>query len=143
MTQQGVICDYCDRPAKLVTGDAIYRGRSEFAHLKFWVCSPCKAHVGCHAAGAYMWVDGKKIVSDGTLPLGRLANAELRAAKRRAHEAFDPLWRSRRMTRRGAYEWLARQIGCSVDNCHIGMMDVDACNAVVAAVRLVHQGARA
>ena len=121
-----VICHYCDKPAALVTGSAIYPHRPDLFALKFWRCDPCDAHVGCHAAG--------KGQGDGTQPLGRLANAELRRAKSRAHAAFDPLWKSRQMNRRDAYYWLSRQLGISFANCHIGMFDVEQCKAVVRAV---------
>lgn len=135
MNTDVVMCDYCNRPARLVTGAAIYPGRDDLAALKLWRCAPCDAHVGCHAAGAWVWIAGRKIVSDGTLPLGRLANAELRRAKSRAHAAFDPLWKSKRMARRSAYSWLARRLGIPVDDCHIGMMDAAGCNAVVEAAK--------
>jgi hypothetical protein len=126
-----VVCPYCDRPAALVTGAAIYPHRPDLFGLKFWQCAPCDAYVGCHKAGAH--VDG--VISDGTLPLGRLANAALRKAKSAAHAAFDPLWKSRSMKRGEAYRWLARELGISSANCHIGMFDIDACRAVVAAVK--------
>lgn len=122
-----VTCDYCHRDAMLVTGNVIYPHRPDLYALKFWQCEPCDAYVGCHKAG--------KGQGDGTKPLGRLANAELRRAKSDAHAAFDPLWKSRRMKRREAYAWLAAQLGISVNNCHIGMFDVDGCRAVVAAVQ--------
>jgi len=67
------------------------------------------------------------------MPLGRLANAELRAAKRAAHAAFDPIWKGGDMSRHAAYGWLAKQLGISRANCHIGMFDVDGCEAVVTA----------
>lgn len=126
-----ITCPYCDRPAVLATGNEIYPHRPDLFDLKFWRCAPCGAWVGCHKAGAR--VDG--VTSDGTLPLGRLANAELRKAKSAAHAAFDPLWRSRLMGRRQAYAWLAKELGISTANCHIGMFDVDACRAVVAVVK--------
>jgi hypothetical protein len=66
--------------------------------------------------------------------MGRLANPELRRAKSAAHAAFDPLWKSRKMGRKQAYAWLARELGISVANCHIGMFDVDACRSVVKVV---------
>jgi len=124
-----IACPYCHAPARLVSGEAIYPHRVDLYDLKFWQCQPCDAYVGCHKAGA-MTDTGR---SDGTFPLGRLANAELRRAKSAAHAAFDPLWKSKRMKRRDAYGWLARELGISRDNCHIGMFDVDACRAVVAA----------
>lgn len=39
------------------------------------------------------------------------------------------------MSRNNAYAWLAGELGISKANCHIGMMDVDACKAVVVAVQ--------
>lgn len=122
-----VTCDYCGNAAKLVTGKAIYPRRPDLFRLHFWQCEPCGAYVGCHKK------EGGN--GDGTKPLGRLANAELRAAKTRAHAAFDPLWRERNMKRHKAYGWLAEKLGISKADCHIGMMDVETCERVVAACR--------
>lgn len=118
-TEVTVSCPYCHRDAELVNGAVIYPHRRDLVAKRFWQCAPCSAWVGCH--------DGS------THPLGRLANAELRKAKQAAHAAFDPLWRSGTMQRKAAYAWLAEQIGVSVANCHIGMLDVDGCRAVVSA----------
>ena len=129
-----VKCDYCDRPARLVTGNVIYPHRPDLFVKKFWQCSPCGAHVGCHPAQTKR----QKGMGDGSVPMGRLANAELRKAKQAAHAAFDPLWLTsadRRGARAEAYAWLSEAIGMSAANCHIGMFDVDACRAVVAAVK--------
>lgn len=122
-----VVCPYCDKPAALVTGAAIYPHRPDLFGKKFWQCAPCKAHVGCHAAG-----NGE---GDGTKPLGRLANDELRRWKSKAHAAFDPLWKARTMRRKEAYGWLAQSLGISAANCHIGMFDVDLCKRTVEAVK--------
>jgi hypothetical protein len=64
-----------------------------------------------------------------------MANRELRKAKNNAHSAFDPLWKSRDMTRHGAYEWLSDVLGIPQAECHIGMFDVDMCERVVMAVQ--------
>lgn len=127
-------CPYCDKPAELVGGHRIYRHRPDLNHLLFWRCDTCDAHVGCHRRGATVQIGNERMRSDGTLPLGRLANAELRRAKRRAHDAFDAMWWSGDMTRQEAYAWLADALGITVANCHIGMFDLDGCNAVIAAV---------
>ena len=129
-----ICCPYCDRAAELVTGKTIYPRRVDLLDLKFWRCEPCGAYVGCHKAGAKIYDGQKRMVSDGTVPLGRLANATLRRLKQEAHAAFDPLWRSGAMTRVEAYAWLAAQLGVSVRNCHIGMMDDDGCRAVLQVV---------
>ena len=131
MTHAAPTCPYCQRPSLLVTGKTIYPHRPDLVAKRFWQCAPCDAYVGCHPPAGR---NGKGGQGDGTMPLGRLANAELRKAKRRAHDAFDPLWKARHMSRQSAYKWLAEKLGISPANCHIGMMDVDGCNAVVAAV---------
>ena len=113
-------CPYCDNDAELVGDDVVYPHRPDLAHKKFWQCKPCGARVGCH--------------KDTDEPLGRLANAELRQAKMKAHEAFDPLWKRElggTMKRGKAYEWLAGQMNLTKDECHIGMFDVAQCQQVI------------
>lgn len=112
-----IACDYCGNRAVLVTGREIYPHRPDLYGKRFYQCSPCGAYVGCHP--------GTK------RPLGRLANASLRAAKVRAHAAFDPLWKSGRMKRTKAYAWLAKELEIKPDDCHIGMFTEDMCARVV------------
>ncbi|MDE2467961.1 MAG: hypothetical protein KGL35_04280 [Bradyrhizobium sp.] len=116
-----VNCDYCHKPATLVTGDVIYPHRPDLGNKRFWHCRPCKAWVGCHAN------------SPAHAPLGRLANAELRVAKQAAHAAFDPLWKSGRMTRLEAYRKLAECLGLDTKQTHIGRFDVELCQRVIKA----------
>jgi hypothetical protein len=112
-----VMCDYCGKAAKLVRGFVIYPQRKDLAGGYYWSCDPCGAYVGCHR-------------DSDAMPLGRLANPQLRAAKRLAHAAFDPLWKEFGMSRPEAYEWLAGELGISGAECHIGMFDVDMCRRV-------------
>lgn len=113
-------CPYCHRDAVRVTGVAVYPHRPDLYAKAFWICQPCKAWVGCHP--------------HTSLPLGRLANPELRKWKQRAHAAFDPLWKSGRMTRHEAYAWLSERMGKTPANTHVGMFDEQECARVVAAV---------
>lgn len=126
-------CPYCDKPATLVTGLSVYPHRPDLGGLWFWLCRPCDAYVGCHRKGTWLGRGGQ--TSDGTLPLGRLANATLRRLKSEAHQAFDPLWRGHGMTRAAAYKWLAHKIGMHKDKCHIGMMDEEQCKRVIEACK--------
>lgn len=135
-----IICPYCYQHAQLVGGDVIYPHRVDLAALNFHRCAPCDAYVGCHKAGAYMVIAGKKVVSDGTLALGRLANSDLRRAKQRAHAAFDPLWQARTMGRKDAYSWLAKALGLHQDATHLGNFDLDQCRAVVEACERFNRG---
>lgn len=67
----GKICPYCGRSTEYVDSSVIY-GRS---YGMIYLCRDCRAYVGVHK---------------GTdQALGRLANAELREAKKEAHFYFD------------------------------------------------------
>lgn len=118
-----VTCPYCQKPAACVDSKAVY-SRS---YGMIWHCAPCKAWVGCHKN------------SKTNKPLGRLANAELRDWKKRAHAAFDPMWEAKMRrdgctkgeARNAGYEWLAKQLGIPLAEMHIGMLDIDMCKRVV------------
>ena len=110
--------------AALVTGREIYPHRPDLYAKPFWACLPCGAWVGCHPGT--------------TKRVGRLANAETRRLKMAAHAAFDPLWKSGRMSRTQAYAWLREQLGLAERDCHIGWVDddnlrrvIDVCSAIV------------
>lgn len=118
-----VSCDYCQQPAELCTGADIYPHRDDLARHHFYRCVPCEAYVGTH---------------DGTvMPLGRLANARLRALKKSVHALFDPIWRglgtprnrgrNRKTARSAAYGQLAIALGIPKSECHIGMFDEERC----------------
>ena len=83
-------CAHCGDDCKLVAGSISYPHRRDLYNLFFWDCDKCHARVGCHKNG--MVAEGVK--SDGTLPLGTAANAELRNARRAIHNMVDPLWQN-------------------------------------------------
>ena len=107
------LCPYCFELSELIDSKIVY-GKS---YGMMYRCEPCEAHVGCHQGT--------------TKALGRLANGELRRLKSRAHDSFDPIWRKSSMTRRSAYHWLADELGITLEECHIGMFDLDTCKKVI------------
>ena len=114
-------CHYCNNPAKLVTCKEIYPHRKDLFKLNFYQCLPCEAYVGTHKGT--------------TNPLGILANSELRAAKSKAHKAFDELWRDGYISSRSvAYKWLSEELKINSNECHIGMFSVEQCDKVVSIV---------
>ena len=117
----GQICPYCGRNTVLVDSVEVY-GRS---YGMMYLCRPCRAYVGCHQGT--------------TRALGRLANAELRAAKHQAHEVFDRLWKERVISRHEAYRLLAEELNINPDYAHIGMLDVEQCNDVIRIFTKVYQ----
>lgn len=124
-------CQHCGDPPVLATGRDIYPHRADLHGKRFWVCWPCQAWVGCHPPKR----PGCGGHGDGSVPLGRPANAELRALRHRAHVIFDPLWRHKEMLRSDAYRWLAQQLRIPKEECHIGHFDMAQCQAVIAAVK--------
>lgn len=108
------ICNYCGKKSRLTTGKEIYPHLPRLAEKKIYACTPCDAYVGCHK---------------GTVnPKGRLADKTLRAAKKRAHAQFDPIWKFGFMRRGAAYAWLAERLGIKKSQCHIGMFDESMCD---------------
>lgn len=124
------ICGYCKREAELVSGDVLQPGRTDLSSKNFWRCQVCDAWVGCHAPAQAGGTEG---LGDGTVPMGTLANAELRRWRSTAHALFDPLWQSGKMSRVQAYGWLSKTMRLPREQCHIGMFDVGQCKAVVRA----------
>jgi len=110
----GWSCPYCGNPTELVESSEIY-GASY--GCKCYVCKPCGAWVGCH--------------KNSDRSLGRVANKELRALKRQAHEAFDPLWKNGLISRKTAYQILSKAFGLPIEQTHIGMFDEDMCRKVI------------
>lgn len=108
-----VICNYCGKTAKFVDSAIIYG--SSYGMIYF--CKDCNAWVGVHKGSA--------------TPLGTLANAELRAYRRKAHGLFDRIWRRRWMSRGKAYTWLSEQMGLSREETHIGMFSIKQCRTVI------------
>ncbi len=112
---QGTICPYCNKATVYASSKEVYGGRD---YGMIYLCRPCNAYVGVHK-------------SEPTVALGRLANAELRECKKKAHAAFDPIWKNGHMDRTAAYAWLSEKLSIERDLCHIGMFDVAECKKLV------------
>ena len=111
------ICPYCGLESLLVKGDKIYPHRKDLYNLNFYYCNMDNAYVGCHKGT--------------TKPLGRLANAELRKWKSEAHKVFDELWKGGYMSRSMAYANLAKEMNIDVEDCHIGMFNINQCKQAI------------
>lgn len=119
---EDVLCPYCGSKAVLTNLSDLFPNKG-FINEGVWrtsrmyVCSrypKCDARVGCHP--------------NTEKPLGFLANAKLRNARRKAHTAFDPIWKNKVMPRYNAYDWLSKRMGVHIDDCHFGNFDLDDCH---------------
>lgn len=91
----GMRCPYCGSPVVYRSADGIYRDNSKGTML--YVCSrypECDSYVRAHT---------------GTnIPVGSMANHELRTLRRTAHHYFDQLYESGYMSKQDAYQWPGR-----------------------------------
>lgn len=81
-------------------------------------------------------IDRLLVERDDPLGFRAIPGSPLAKARTRAHQAFDPLWQSGRMTRKKAYKWLARQLGMAPSDCHMILFDEEECEEVIRICRL-------
>lgn len=113
-------CRLCGGKVECVNNREIY-GRSYGEWPWVYRCCDCGAYVGLHPFTA--------------LPLGSLADAATRAARKQAKALFQPIWEGGSMTRTEAYAWLAARLGIPFAACHFGWFDTETCNRVIEIIR--------
>ena len=111
-------CPYCGAPVVYRSADGIYKENSN--RVMLYVCSnypKCDAYVRVHA--------GTRI------PVGTLANQELRALRRTAHKHFGRLYQCGIMSKEDAYRWLADLVCAPLSEAHIGYLGEYYCSLVI------------
>lgn len=119
-------CRYCNGAVELVGNEQIYRGRSYGEWPYAYLCRPCDAFVGLHP--------------DTDIPLGTLANRELREARKKAKDEFHKMIRLEGGGRTFWYSQLAIKMGISVRECHFGMFDLDRCAHALSTCQKIQDG---
>lgn len=114
-------CHYCGSQVSIEQNKEIY-GRNYGDYPWIYLCdSPaCKAYVGIHP--------------DTNIPLGTLADAKTRKARKEAKDVFTAWYKTIRIDRGRAYQLLANALKLPKEECHFGWFDVDACEAAKKAV---------
>lgn len=92
-----------------------------------WVCTACQAWIGIFSRSAR------------NVPLGRLADAQLRELKGKLHAALEPMAQGKVRrdggtifsARAKGYRWLAAQLGIDEQKCSIHTLDAAQCKAAV------------
>jgi hypothetical protein len=59
-----------------------------------------------------------------------LVDGETHEARKRAHDAFDTIWKDGRLSRSLAYKILAEKIGLHPKDCHIKLMSAETAGRV-------------
>ncbi len=106
------VCRYCSGPVKIANHCEIY-GRAYSSWPWAYFCTVCSASVGMHP------------LTD--IPLGTLADANLRRIRRKCKTPFEKIWREGVLTRSEAYSALAQHLGISLEMCHFGYFDAENC----------------
>ena len=111
-------CPYCSSYSVLRSADGIYRCNDK--NTRLYVCCrypACDSYVRVHP--------GTKI------PVGTMANRELRALRNEAHRNFDQLYKLRLMSKEDAYQWLASILSAPLGLAHIGYLGEYYCKQVI------------
>ena len=113
-------CPFCGSRVSLIDSARVFGRSYGFIYL----CDRfphCDARVRCHP---------KTII-----PLGTLADKELRRWRRWAHRKFDPLWQSGVFpSRQAAYKWLSKAMRLPLEKTHVAMFDIRQCQRAIALV---------
>lgn len=108
------VCDKCGGEVIVSHHKEVY-GRVYSDWPWMYRCPACDSSVGMHPFTS--------------IPLGTLANRELRDLRKSCKYPFERIWQSGEMTRSEAYEALAKHLGISVESCHFGWFDQHQCRA--------------
>lgn len=117
-------CPDCGARMRLVHG----------THGMFYGCAMysrtgCKGAHGAHQTGV---LAGQ--------PLGVPGDAATRAARERAHRAFDQLWMNGRLSRIEAYRWMRRALRLTKREAHIGSLTIAQCDELITHVQAYLRG---
>lgn len=119
MKQVKIRCPYCGAHAVLRSSKAVYQSKAKPGRHLF-VCARyplCDSYVGAH---------------EGTLlPMGTLANGDLRNKRIQAHRAFNRLWESGTMKKWQAYRWMQAKFGLCSQQAHIAMFSEYMCDQLI------------
>ena len=128
MKQINIKCPYCGSRAYLRPASVVYGDHTDDAGAKLYVCArypACDAYVTAH--------------KDTLLPMGTLADRNLRRKCMEAHAALSRLIDSGLMTRKQAYRWLQTQFGLPESEAHIAKFSELRCQKVIDLCRTFSQ----
>ena len=120
MKRVNIKCPYCGSRALLRPASVVYGERATDPAAPYYVCARypvCDSYVAAHRTTR--------------LPMGTLADAELRRKRIKAHAAFDRLEKNGLMNKRQAYLWLQAKLDLPEQEAHIGKFSTFRCEQVI------------
>lgn len=119
MKKAAVRCPYCRAKATLHPASYVFGDAAKPRSL-LYVCDrypSCDSYVGAHRKTK--------------LPMGSLADGDLRHKRIEAHKAFDWMWKSGLMTKAQAYKWMQAKLGISSSQAHIAKFSYYMCDQLI------------
>jgi len=104
----------CGKPVEIAHHTEVY-GREYSDWPWMYRCRHCEASVGMHPFTS--------------IPLGTLADKQLRSLRTACKQPFELIWQSGRINRDAAYELLAKHLRLNTEQCHFGLFDTEQCKA--------------
>ena len=120
MKRPNIKCPYCGSQAFLRPASVLGKHGPTQDDEKYYVCARypfCDSYVKAHR--------------HNQMPMGTLANAELRKKRREAHKVFQQLIDRGFMSRSEAYRWLQLQMGLPQEDAHIAKFSEWRCEQVI------------
>lgn len=111
-------CPYCGSHSILRSADGIYLDNPNGTMLYV-----CKNYPRCDA---YV-----RTMPGSSIPLGTLANRELRAMRTEIHRYFTRFSREGHMTKDDTYQWLQATLGSPMADAHVGNLAEYECRRVL------------
>lgn len=124
MKKVHLTCPKCHSKALLRPASVIFGDHAPDPTAKFYVCArypACDCYVSAHKGSL--------------LPMGTLADGDLRRKRHQAHRALDALWRSGAMSRKQAYRLLQLYLGIPEEDAHIAKFSAARCDDVISFCR--------
>lgn len=112
--RKSIWCCQCetDVPARLTSGAEVYPHRTDLAEVPMWICDGCRNSVGAHRERSMKLA-----------PLGVIASPQIRKARTSIHHLIDPVWKSRRISRRALYAKISEALGYEYHTAEIKTME--------------------
>jgi len=107
-------CPNCGKEATYAPNEQYYGKRYGRSYMCYF-CKPCDTYVGVH--------------NNTLVPLGTMANKELRQVRIKTHALLDEIWKSGRMSRGHVYGKLGTHFGKTI---HVGEADLKQCEEIIA-----------
>ncbi len=110
-------CPYCGETARITHSSVVYGDNKKDRNI--YVC------------GNYPKCDSYVFANNNNIPLGNLANDELRKLRIKAHRLVDEIVFKGIMTRRDFYLWLEIRLNKPKKDAHISMLTNDECMLLI------------